>query len=76
MNLKVNARFLLDRRIPAGSWDAAAVGKRLNEALAKDYANVGDLVKTVMNYQVFFNRDVINERACARGCKNKNGQRL
>ena len=54
-----NARFLLDRRIPAGSWDAAAVAKRLNEALAKDYANVGDLVKAVMNYQVFFNRDVI-----------------
>lgn len=57
-----NARFLLDRRIPAGSWDAAAVAKRLNEALAKDYANVGDLVKTVMNYQVFFNRDVIKNK--------------
>ncbi len=57
-----NARFLLDRRIPAGSWDDAAVAKRLNEALAKDYASVGDLVKTVMNYQVFFNRDVIKSK--------------
>ena len=52
---------MLDRRILAGSWDAAAVAKRLNEALAKDYANVGDLVKTVMNYQVFFNRNIIKE---------------
>ena len=57
-----NARFLLDRRISAGSWDAAAVAKRLNEALAKDYANVGDLVKTVMNYQVFFNHDIIKNK--------------
>ena len=54
-----NAGFLQDRRIPAGCWDADAVAKMLNETLAKEYPNAGDIVKTVMNYQVFFNRDVI-----------------
>lgn len=48
-----NARFLQDRRIPAGSWDGDAVAEKLNQTLAQEYPNVGDLVKTVMNYQVF-----------------------
>ena len=56
-----NARFLQDRRIPAGNWDDKAVAKQLNQVLGKTYANVGDIVKTVMNYQVFFNHDVINQ---------------
>ena len=56
-----NARFLQDRRIPAGSWDGDAVAKKLNQTLAQEYPNVGDLVKTVMNYQVFFNRNIIKE---------------
>ena len=56
-----NARFLQDRRIPAGNWDDKAVAKQLNQVLSKTYANVGDIVKTVMNYQVFFNHDVINQ---------------
>ena len=54
-----NAAFLQDRRIPAGSWDASATAKKLNHVLAKEYPEAGDIVKTVMNYQVFFNRDVI-----------------
>ena len=57
-----NARFLQDRRIPAGNWDDDTAAKKLNEALAKDYPNTGDLVKTVMNYQVFFNREVIKNQ--------------
>nr|WP_308232729.1 alkaline phosphatase PafA [uncultured Prevotella sp.] len=56
-----NARFLQDRRIPAGTWDDGAAAKKLNAALSKAYPNVGELVKTVMNYQVFFNRNVIKD---------------
>ena len=57
-----NATFLQDRRIPAGSWDASATAKKLNHVLAKEYPEAGDIVKTVMNYQVFFNRDVIKSK--------------
>lgn len=57
-----NAAFLQDRRIPAGSWDASATAKKLNHVLAKEYPEAGDIVKTVMNYQVFFNRDVIKNK--------------
>lgn len=57
-----NARFLQDRRIPAGNLDDDTAAKKLNEVLAKDYPNTGDLVKTVMNYQVFFNREVIKNQ--------------
>nr|WP_308246008.1 alkaline phosphatase PafA [uncultured Prevotella sp.] len=57
-----NAVFLQDRRIPAGSWDASATAKKLNHVLAKEYPEAGDIVKTVMNYQVFFNRDVIKSK--------------
>lgn len=57
-----NARFLQDRRIPAGNWDDGVAAKKLNEVIAKEYPNTGDLVKTVMNYQVFFNREVIKNQ--------------
>lgn len=57
-----NAAFLQDRRIPAGSWDASATAKKLNHVLAKEYPEAGDIVKIVMNYQVFFNRDVIKSK--------------
>lgn len=57
-----NAAFLQDRRIPAGSWDASATAKKLNHVLAKEYPEAGDIVKTVMNHQVFFNRDVIKSK--------------
>ena len=55
-----NAGYLLDRRIPAGTWDNAEVASRLNAMLRKAYPEAGDLVKMVMNYQVFFNRDEID----------------
>lgn len=57
-----NAAFLQDRRIPAGSWDASATAKKLNHVLAKEHPEAGDIVKTVMNYQVFFNRDEIKSK--------------
>ena len=34
---------------------------KLNHTLAQEYPNVGNLVKTVMNYQVFFNRNIFKE---------------
>ena len=52
-------RFLQDRRIPADSWDSKAAARKLREALAKDYPQTADLIKTVMNYQVFLNVDAI-----------------
>ena len=54
-----NARFLQDRRIPADSWDSKAAARKLREALAKDYPQTADLIKIVMNYQVFLNVDAI-----------------
>lgn len=57
-----NARFLQDSRIPAGNWDDGVAAKKLNEVIAKGFPNTGDLVKTVMNYQVFFNREVIKNQ--------------
>ena len=57
-----NVRFLQDRRIPAGNWDDDTAAKKLNEVIAKEFPNTGDLVKTVMNYQVFFNREVIKNQ--------------
>ena len=54
-----NARFLQDHRIPAGNWEEKAAVQKLNKALSEEYPNTGDIVKTVMNYQVFFNHDVI-----------------
>lgn len=57
-----NVRFLQDRRIPAGNWDDGVAAKKLNEVIAKEFPNTGDLVKTVMNYQVFFNREVIKNQ--------------
>lgn len=57
-----NVRFLQDRRIPAGNWDDDTAAKKLNEVLSKEFPNTVDLVKTVMNYQVFFNREVIKNQ--------------
>lgn len=57
-----NARFLQDRRIPAGSWDAAAAAKYLDEALREQYPEAAGAVSMVMNYQVFFNRALIREK--------------
>ena len=54
-----NAKFLQDQHIPAGNWDDRACKDELNTMLKAKYPTAGELVKTVMNYQVFFNLDVI-----------------
>lgn len=57
-----NARFLQDRRIPAGCWDEKATARQLNEALRKAYPEAGNLVKKVMNYQVFIDRNMVRQK--------------
>lgn len=57
-----NARFLQDRRIPAGSWNADETAKLLNSKLAEAFPSAGELVKKVMNYQVFFDVAKINQQ--------------
>ena len=55
-----NAKFLQDRRIPAGSWNTKVAEDYLNAALKAKYPTAGNLVKTVMNYQVFFDTQKID----------------
>lgn len=57
-----NSTYLQDNRIPAGTWSGKAAKKYLEEALAKEYPEAAGVVKTVMNYQVFFNRDMIKSQ--------------
>ena len=57
-----NARFLQDRRIPSGSFMGKANKKELDSVLQVKYPAAGELVKTVMNGQVFFNLDVIESQ--------------
>ena len=55
-----NAKYLQDQRIPAGNWDDRECAKLLNEELATQYPSAGKLVKACMNYQVFFDRALID----------------
>lgn len=55
-----NAGYLLDRRIPAGTFDNAATAERLNAMLHKSYPQAGHMIKMVMNDQVFLNHEVID----------------
>lgn len=57
-----NAQYLIDQRIPAGNWDDRECKKQLNNLLKEQYPTAGELVKTVMNYQVFFNLDEIEAK--------------
>ncbi len=49
-----NARFLQDRRIPAGAWSNSEIADRLNARLSETFPSCGKIVSEVMNYQVFF----------------------
>ena len=57
-----NAKFLQDRRIPSGSFKGKANKKELDSVLQVKYPAAGELVKTVMNGQVFFNLDAIESQ--------------
>lgn len=54
-----NWGFLNDHGIPAGGWDAAVVKDSLNKQLAKAFNTPETLVKDVLNYQVYIDRDAI-----------------
>ena len=56
-----NATFLQDQRIPAGIWNKKGLVDELNKNLKTKFNTNKDLVKTIMNYQVFFNTDIIEE---------------
>lgn len=56
-----NARYLQDRRIPAGSWSGDEAADSLNKRLSEAFATDAKLVREVMNYQVFFDTDKIRE---------------
>lgn len=58
-----NATFLQDQRIPAGIWNKKGLVDvdELNKSLKTKFNTNKDLVKTIMNYQVFFNTDIIEE---------------
>lgn len=56
-----NAGYLQYHRIPAGNWDADSVAVSLNKLLHAEYPEERNLVKCVMNYQVFFDRDIIEK---------------
>lgn len=56
-----NHQYLLDQRIPAGIWSEKDTKNILDSALKAKYPQASGLVKTVMNYQVFFNTDSITK---------------
>ena len=56
-----NATFLQDQRIPAGIWNKKGMMEELNKVLKAKFNTDKSLVKTIMNNQVFFNTDIIEE---------------
>lgn len=56
-----NHKYLQDQRITAGIWSEKQTKDSLNSALKVKYPQANNLVKTVMNYQVFFNTDSIEK---------------
>lgn len=55
-----NPDYLMDKKIPAGYWDATATLKRLNEELSKKYGTE-NLVQSFLNYKLYFNQKAISE---------------
>lgn len=54
-------RFLLEHKIPAGYIDDADIKKLLNDEAASRFG-VKDLITTVINYQLYLNPTLINEK--------------
>ncbi len=55
-----NSTYLKDQRIPAGEWNEKNAKQLVDNALKAKYPSAGNLVKTVMNYQVFFDTQKID----------------
>lgn len=57
-----NPDYLMEKKIPAGYWDAASTLKRLNEELSKKYG-IENLVQSFLNYQLYFNQPAVLGRS-------------
>lgn len=55
-----NPKYMLDNRIDAGIVNYDEVKQDIESTLKKKYPNTNGLVKTVMNYQVFFDTQLID----------------
>lgn len=55
-----NPQYLLDNRTDAGVWNENGAKETIEKALHNKFSYKGDLVKFVMNYQVFFNTSLID----------------
>lgn len=55
-----NPQYLLDNRTDAGTWSGGAAKKAIAEALDRERFDGNAVVKDVMNYQVFFNTQLID----------------
>lgn len=55
-----NPQYLLDNRIEAGTWSEQGAKKDIETALKAKFPNATGLVKAVMNYQVFFDTQLID----------------
>ncbi|NTS41094.1 alkaline phosphatase family protein [Flavisolibacter sp. BT320] len=53
--------FAWENKLPAGLANATALQRTLNEVLQKTYGN-GSYIQTIINYQVFLNRDILLEK--------------
>lgn len=51
-----NPGYMRSLGMPAGSWDAKKSAESIREALKKVYPQAGNLVVTVSNYQVYFDK--------------------
>lgn len=56
-----NIGFMEDHQLAAGAWDSSAVQKALNNQLASVFG-AKNLVRSMINYQVYFNRQEIEEK--------------
>lgn len=55
-----NAQYLLDNRTPAGAWSESKTKMDIEKALKEKFPHANNLVKAVMNYQIFFNTQLID----------------
>lgn len=56
-----NFLFMKQHKMPADGWDVSKTQDELNEYLHSKYKSSDKLVKDVMNYQVFFDKDLIQK---------------
>lgn len=55
-----NPQYMIDNRMEAGTWSREEAKRNIEAALKTSFPNAEGLVKTVMNYQVFFDTELID----------------